>query len=102
MHVEAIFRELEACGDDSLIATCYSGRPRAALLPDVQEALTGALKQRTKLAMFFPYPLELRTTASTINAHGLLGRYIDTWKAVEGQYDALRAAFSTTERDSSP
>lgn len=73
-----------------LIATCFTGRVRLPL-PEMKEALRKAIKAGVQLAIFFPFPRDLRSSAKSKYAEPLMHQHRDAWRSIVEYWKVLRS-----------
>jgi transcriptional regulator with XRE-family HTH domain len=96
---EELFRMLALSPVPSLVAVCYSAKPRAAVDNDVFNALLAGLRSEVSLAMFFPYPGDFGSLHVGETEKALSNLYKDVWQSTKKHYDTLYSKLPARKRD---
>jgi transcriptional regulator with XRE-family HTH domain len=94
-----LFTQLADSDYPSLVAACYSGRPRAPFDTEVFEALLKGIERNMSLAMFFPYPSEFEVRTESSIYEDLLEAYRSVWTTVRSHHENLYSQSRAPQRD---
>ncbi|HXM61144.1 MAG TPA: hypothetical protein VN950_09815 [Terriglobales bacterium] len=98
LGAESVFRKLADSSQPSLVAACYSGRPKATTDEGVLEALMDGLGGQVSLAMYYPYPLEFDAALRNEVQAELFERYANVWASVCQHYKNLSKRIPAKKR----
>lgn len=85
-----VIQSLAEVASQCLIASCFTGRVRLPL-PEMKEALREAIKSGMRVAIFFPFPKDLKSPAKPEYAESLMHQHRDAWRSIVEYWKVLRS-----------
>lgn len=93
-----LYTELSTYEYPSLVAACYSGKPKAGFDQDVFQALVAAVSSKTSFAMFFPFPTNPPFDMDSSPISDLYDAYRAVWQGVRARHEEILLSLSAEAR----